>query len=142
MPGVIFQMSLKSQYFCCFFMTGIIWLIQLVHYPAFKFIDESKFKKFHSFHSTRITYIVAPVMAIELLTAFALCFSVQAVYIWNFILVLILWALTGFVSVPIHNSLTEGNDIKKINQLVKTNWFRTAIWTFRSMAILFFITTQ
>ncbi len=142
MPGVIFQMSLKAQYFCCFFMTGIIWLIQLVHYPAFKYIDESKFEKFHSFHSTRITYIVAPVMAFELLTAFALCFSVQTIYIWNFILVLILWALTGFVSVPLHNSLTEGYDIKKINQLVKTNWYRTAIWTFRSMAILYFITTQ
>ena len=142
MPGVIFQASLKAQYFCCFFMTGIIWLIQLVHYPAFKFIDENKFKEFHSFHSSKITYIVAPVMALELLTAFALCWLSQAVYIWNFILVLVLWALTGFVSVPLHNSLAGNYDLKKVNQLVNTNWFRTAIWTFRSAAILYFITTQ
>ena len=139
MSVVPFQLSLTAQYFCCFFMTGLIWLIQLVHYPAFKFIDEKKFKEFHMFHSSRITYIVVPVMAIELLTAFILCFSVEPVYIVNFILVLILWGLTVFVSVPIHNSLTLGHDLKEINQLVKTNWFRTAIWTFRSVFLVYFI---
>lgn len=142
MPGIIFQSALKAQYFCCFFMTGIIWLIQILHYPSFKFIAENRFKEFHSFHSSRITYIVAPVMVVELLTAFALCWSNQAVYTWNFILVILLWALTGFISVPIHNSLSVIYDLKKIDQLVNTNWFRTAIWTFRSAAILYFITSQ
>ncbi len=120
-------------------MSGIIWLIQVVHYPAFKFIEPNKFKQFHS---SRITYIVAPIMALELLSAFALCWLSQTIYTWNFILVLLLWALTGFVSVPLHNSLAGNYDLKKINQLVKTNWYRTAIWTFRSAAIIHFIITQ
>ncbi len=140
MLAVPFQLSLTAQYFCCFFMTGVIWLVQLVHYPAFKFVDENKFKEFDIFHSSRITCIVAPVMGIELLTAFILCFSAEPAFIGNFTLVLILWGLTGFVSVPIHNSLTAGYDLKKINQLVLTNWFRTAVWTFRSVFLMYFLT--
>lgn len=137
-----FQVLFTLQAFSCFFMAGLIWLIQVVHYPSFAFVDNNRFLEFHSFHSKKITFIVLPVMTIEITTAFLLCLSWSQIFIWNFISVIALWVLTGLVSVPIHNSLTAGMDLKKIHRLVITNWLRTAVWTVRSVAILYFLITR
>lgn len=137
-----FQILITLQAFSCFFMTGLIWLIQVVHYPGFAYVDNKQFSEFHSFHSKKITFIVLPVMAIELLSAFFLCLSWDQIFIWNFISVIILWVLTGLVSVPIHNSLIAGVDLTKIRRLVLTNWLRTAMWTVRSVFILYFLITR
>lgn len=137
-----FQVLITLQAFSCFFMAGLIWLVQLVHYPGFTFVESKQFLEFHAFHSKKITFIVLPVMTIELMTAFLLSLSWNQIFIWNFISVVILWVLTGLVSVPIHSSLTAGMDLKKIHRLVLTNWFRTATWTVRSIAILYFLITR
>ena len=137
-----YQVLIAIQAFSCFFMTGLIWMVQLVHYPGFAYIEKNRFAEFHLFHSKKITYIVLPVMAFELVTAFILCLSWDQIFIWNFISVIVLWLLTGLVSVPIHSSLSAKMDLKKIRRLVMTNWFRTATWTFRSAAILYFIITR
>ncbi len=138
----LLQILICVQAFGCFFMTGLIWLIQLVHYPSFEFVDKNQFSYFHEFHSKKITFIVAPVMFIELVTAFLLCFTPEKIFVGNFILVIILWALTGLVSVPIHNRLAAKYDLKNIKLLVSTNWFRTIIWNFRSILILLFMLTH
>ena len=54
------------------FMTGLIWLIQLVHYPLMDRIPPDGFIEFHQSHSFRITWIVAPVMLLELMTSILL----------------------------------------------------------------------
>ncbi len=138
----LFQVLTVLQAFSCFFMAGLIWLIQLVHYPGLAFVDSKRFLEFHSFHSKKITFIVLPIMTVELVTAFLLSLSWNQIFIWNFISVITLWVLTGLVSVPIHNSLTAAMDLKKIHRLVITNWFRTAVWTVRSIAILYFLITR
>jgi hypothetical protein len=45
------NLLMLGQIFSCFFMTGVIWLIQIVHYPAFALIDPNKFLEFHAMHS-------------------------------------------------------------------------------------------
>ena len=55
-----------------FLLTGVIWTIQLVHYPSFHFIDKLSFTNFHNFHERRISIIVMPLMLIELITSIAL----------------------------------------------------------------------
>jgi hypothetical protein len=127
---------ITAQVFSCFFMTGLIWLIQLVHYPAFYFIDPKSFLKFHAFHSQSITWIVGPVMGIELVTAIGLCLlRTQIVYI-NLFSVLVLWALTALVSVPIHIQLAQSLNLELVRQLIMTNWFRTCIWSLRALAMI------
>jgi hypothetical protein len=52
-------------------MTGIIWFVQLVQYPSFAQVDAASFPAFHERHSAAISIIVAPLMILEALSAFA-----------------------------------------------------------------------
>ena len=117
----------------------IIWIVQLVHYPTFRFVDPSKFIAFHNFHTNNITYVVAPLMIAELIVAGLLVFKTSSAFtIVNIGLVVATWVLTFAISVPLHNKLAEaGFDEKVINQLCKTNWLRTGVWTLRFFAAVY-----
>jgi hypothetical protein len=47
-------------------------------------------------------------------------------------LVLVIWATTGLVQVPLHARLTQGFDAAAHRRLVATNWVRTAAWALRA----------
>jgi hypothetical protein len=51
--------------------------------------------------------------------------------LWSLALVLLIWAVTFFISVPFHNRLAQGFDYISIDGLVRTNWLRTLAWTAR-----------
>lgn len=117
-------------------MTSLIWMIQILHYPSFHYIanlSSMQSSSFHQFHSTRISFIVIPLMLIELVTAFYLAMKVSfAPLSWqtiNFGLVLALWAVTFLVQIPHHTELTKSFTSKEVQDLVAFNWIRTAIWT-------------
>lgn len=57
-----------------FALTGLIWTVQLVHYPTFRYVSASQFVAFETFHQRRMSYVVVPLMSIELGTAMALLF--------------------------------------------------------------------
>lgn len=120
-------------------MTGLIWYIQLVHYPAFRFVEGMQFSKFHNFHSIRTGYIVMPVMILELISSAALWFSEDwfSLNAIGFYLVAAIWASTFFLSVPIHSLLKQVRDKGAIERLIKTNWIRTILWTFKSALSMF-----
>lgn len=117
-------------------MFGLIWLVQLVLYPAFAYVEASQFRKFHFLHTQRITFIVGPLMCLELASSLGV-FLLQPNVHWGIGLGLTvaIWLLTVFVSVPIHNRLgivDVGDEREEyIVRLVRTNWFRTIAWTLR-----------
>lgn len=120
--------------FCTFFLTGLIWVIQLVHYPSFRFVKEPDFAAFHRHHSFSIGVIVMPLMITELITSFLLFlsdswFGYQAI---GFYLVVLIWISTAALSVPAHASLGSGRNPEAIEKLISTNWFRTLFWTIKS----------
>ena len=124
----------------CLFMTGLIWTIQLIHYPAFRYIDMSKFTDFTQFHGRNITPITALPMVLELLTgALLLYYFKDFFYSLNFFLILLVWASTFFLSVPIHVQLSSLRDEVLIEKLILTNWPRTILWTLRSGLLLWMI---
>ncbi|MEN9835903.1 MAG: hypothetical protein RL011_2096 [Pseudomonadota bacterium] len=127
--------NFKVQMACCLLMTGLIWLVQLVHYPSFHLVNPQRFQEFHDQHSSRISFIVAPLMGLELVTAILLVYERSDSYIWwlNLLGMVLIWACTAFLSVPLHNQLTNGYDYDKVNALVLTNWPRTLLWTARSI---------
>lgn len=128
---------LATHVFSCFALTGLIWTIQLVHYPAFHFVDSARFTEFHGFHSFRITLIVMPLMAIEAGTALFLALERNTPAWWaNLAGVAAIWALTAFVSVPIHGGLAAGAAPALIARLVATNWPRTLLWSVRAVALV------
>jgi hypothetical protein len=122
----------------CALMTGLIWVVQLVHYPTFRFISEEVFQDFSLFHTTKITIIVMPAMLLELASALLLSVFIPIPLIWlNLVLNLSLFALTFFLSVPLHSKLAESKDKNSIEKLIKTNWPRTIIWTLRSVLLAY-----
>ncbi|MBO6523446.1 MAG: hypothetical protein JJ971_06465 [Balneolaceae bacterium] len=128
--NLIFLINLSAS----LFLTGLIWTIQLVHYPAFHFVDEADFLNFHPFHNRRISFIVIPVMITELITSGFLwwndeLFSLNAI---GFYLVCLIWTSTFLLSVPNHAKLAKGKDDIVITSLVNTNWVRTILWTVKA----------
>ena len=122
-------------------MVGVIWTIQLVHYPLFAGVGADGFTAYESQHAQRITWIVLPLMFAELLTAGWLAWTMPAALpgwsVWAGLgLVGVIWASTGLLQVPLHNTLSGGFDAAAHERLVATNWVRTAAWTLRGGLVL------
>ena len=84
------------------FLVGLIWTIQIVHYPLFASVGMEDYAAYQNLHMSRITYVVAPVMLTELLTGIYFVFvatgSIDRRYLWfGFALILIIWISTLFV---------------------------------------------
>ena len=54
------------------FMLGVIWLIQVVSYPLFSYVNTNGFKKYHSDHMEKITPLLSIVMLPEAVVALRL----------------------------------------------------------------------
>lgn len=118
-------------------MFGVIWVVQLVHYPLFSGVGAEGFAAYEAAHKVRITPIVFPAMLLELGTAVWLVWNrpeiVPAWLVWAGLgLVGVVWLSTAFVQVPLHTALSAGFDGETHARLVATNWVRTAAWTLRA----------
>lgn len=120
-------------------MMGIIWFVQLNHYPLFHEI-KANFTNYEAEHVRRTSYVIMPLMLLEFVTAFLLI-NRQPGWFWisNFILLLLIWGSTFFIQVPLHNSLQGNYNEKTVNQLINSNWVRTILWTIRSISLLIMI---
>lgn len=122
--------------FSSFFLCGLIWTIQLVHYPFFIYGDRKDHKAAMDFHRTRISYIVIPVMLIELFTSAWLAFKSSEhewIHIAGFLSVLLIWIITFTKQVPLHSKLSEHYNYTTIRKLVRSNWWRTLFWSIKSL---------
>ncbi len=124
------------------FMTGVIWIVQLVHYPSFFFISEKKFIDFEKFHRYRISLIVLPVMIIEIFSGFFLAYKYPGLFLTNvfissLIILLVIWATTFGVSVRMHEKLSKERNLESIRVLVQSNWVRTLGWSLRLILLSF-----
>ncbi len=118
-------------------LVGLIWTIQLVQYPSFAYVGAAEFMGFHDHHSTRISWIVAPLMGGELLTGLALFWvgpaGLGAGLLWaGLALIALNWVWTACVAMPLHARL-RGADRSHAPSLVRANWVRTAAWSARGL---------
>ena len=125
-------------------MFGVILMVQWVHYPLFRHVGAADYSVYQAEHMRRITWIVGPLMSIELGTAVALAWAPPAgVPPWQagvgLGLVVLIWGTTGFVQVPLHAALTEGFDPAAHRRLVRTNWIRTLAWALRAGLVLWML---
>ncbi len=123
------------------FMTGIIWFVQIVHYPLFVSIGSLEFPEYEQRHASRTTWVVAPPMLVEGVSALLLCwFQPQPVSTWQLwaglALVCVIWFSTAVLQVPCHEALARGADPAIQHRLTSTNWIRTAAWSLRGMLAL------
>ncbi len=117
-------------------MVGLIWFVQVVHYPLFSSVGQSPFPEYERLHQKRTTLVVAPLMLIEALTATLILTtdlspSARDLAWIGWVLLLLIWLSTAFLQVPLHRRLAEGYDPLAVRRLVRTNWSRTIAWTVR-----------
>ena len=119
-------------------MVGIIWVIQLLHYPTFHFIKESDYVEFQHFHMQRISFIVVPAMILELLSAFMLVYYIRSNLLnFGLIILLVIWLITFVFFTKLHQSLLEGYDKIIVDKLVQINWSRTVLWSLRLIILIY-----
>ena len=125
------------------FLAGLIWFVQVVHYPSFARVGPEAFAAYHRGHTTLTTRVVILPMCVELLTALALLLpayrppSVPLGWaVAGAALVAVLWASTALLQVPAHNRLAAGGWSPEVcESLCRWNWIRTAGWTARAVLL-------
>lgn len=132
--------------FATWAMTGLIWCIQVVHYPLFAAVDREQFAGFERAHQGRITWVVAPLMLAELATAVLLWLDPPQAewrpwFVAGLALLGVVWLSTALLQVPAHRRLSAGYDRDAHRDLVRTNWIRTAAWTMRSLLLILLLAT-
>ena len=122
-------------------MVSLIWLIQILHYPSFIYVDRDQYESFQKFHMKKISFIVMPLMVTEFLTsAYILLFGNnenEYLFTLSFILLLVIWGLTIFIFSNIHQELSLGYNQRIIFSLIHLNWIRTILWSLRLMMLVF-----
>lgn len=126
------------------FMAGVIWFVQLVHYPLFASVGPSQFARYEIEHAGRTTWIAAPAMLIEAATSVLLLWvrpdaiSMEIAAAGGLLTGLI-WVSTFAMQVPLHARLSIGFEPSLHRSLVATNWIRTSAWTGRAWLALLMI---
>ena len=120
------------------FMTGVIWIIQILHYPLFNMVGRENFAAYETAHTNLITLVVMPAMLLELIFTAIIFFapptSIPSSLNWlNAVLLGIVWLSTAFLQVPQHSILSSGFDEKAYQTLVNSNWIRTVAWSVKAV---------
>jgi hypothetical protein len=125
------------------FMTGLIWFVQIVHYPLFALVGEPCFASYEPAHARLTTFVVGPVMVVEALAAtLLLALSPRPLVFLSALLLLVIWLSTALLQVPRHNRLAQGFDARAHRFLVRTNWIRTVAWTLRSLLSVYMLSVH
>jgi len=117
----------------------LIWLVQLVIYPSFKYYNSTDLKLWHNTYTGRMTIVVLPLMLSQLVFSITLLLKSNwsTYHIFDSVLVLTTWLLTFIIFVPLHQNIDNTKHTSKsIHKLVKYNWVRTFLWSL--IAILSF----
>lgn len=122
-------------------MTGVIWFVQVVHYPLFAAAGQETFAAYERRHTALTTWIVGPPMLVEAGTAgLLLWFRPLGVELSQVIagiaLLAVCWLSTALLQVPCHERLSQGFDAIVHRRLVRTNWLRTVAWSLRALLTL------
>ncbi|MEM7139607.1 MAG: hypothetical protein AAF548_01165 [Actinomycetota bacterium] len=121
-------------------MGGLIWFVQVVHYPLFAAVGDNRFVAYEHDHTRRTAWVVGPFMAVEGVTALVLLGSpIEGVRLLAFVgaaLLAAVHASTVLLQVPAHRRLSSEADPTVMRRLVATNWIRTVGWSARSVVAM------
>ena len=134
-------MVLLAQAAATFFMVGVIWFVQVVHYPLFASVGAPDFSAYSIKHTRLTGLVLGPPMLLEAVTAVALAIWtpswISASLAWTgLLLVGGIWLSTALLQVPRHTTLGRGFDPAAHRFLVSSNWLRTVLWSLRGLVVL------
>ena len=125
-------------------MVGLIWFVQIVHYPLMAQVGSNDFSRFETEHQRLTTWVVAPLMLGEFATAILLLWhrpqGCSQTLVWlGLALLAIIWLATYTVQVPQHTALAASFNAEVHRSLVNGNWIRTLAWSARGGLVLWIV---
>lgn len=119
-------------------MTGLIWFVQVVHYPLFSDVGPDDFVAYETEHQRRTAWVVGPLMGIEGVAALAVAATQRGeiglvLPLTGLALLALIHASTVLIQVPAHTQLARSADAATKRRLVRTNWIRTIGWSLRTV---------
>jgi hypothetical protein len=139
------MLVLAAQALASSAMCGVIWFVQVVHYPLFGGVDGARAAGYAIENQRRTSRVVLPFMIVELAAAVAITvwpppLIGREVAFAGLALVVVLWASTLIVQVPLHGRLArDGHAPAVVAALVRTNWLRTIGWTARAILAVWMV---
>ncbi len=141
MPDAVPALLWLTHLAATLFLVGLIWVVQVVHYPLFARVGPEQFHDYWRGHTRLITWLVAPSMLTEGATG-VLLFAARPpglslpLLVFAFGMLTLNWLSTWLVQIPLHERLGRRFDPATLRHLVLTNWVRTAAWTLRGVLVL------
>jgi hypothetical protein len=119
-------------------MVGVIWFVQLVHYPLLSVVPVDSAKAVAVEHQRRTGWVVMVPMTVEGVTTLLLLAMVPAGVAWFVpwlagIPLAVALLATVLLSVPRHARMAANPDESVGRELVTTNWIRTIAWSLRGV---------
>ena len=130
---------IEANRLASFGLVVLIWLVQVVIYPAFAEIAPDRFALWHAGYTRAVTWIVAPLMLaqVALLGWLAVARPSPRVLLAAG-MVAVAWVATFALAVPAHDTLqASGLDRAVVARLVTGNWVRTITWTLAFLPLHF-----
>jgi len=129
-----------------FFMLGLTWFVQVVHYPLFPMVGRDDFPGYHVRHSTLTTWVVLPPMVVELASSIFLAVEPPSggsgLALAGAVLAVSIWALTALAAAPAHGRIGRaGLDSASLRSLLAISWVRTLLWTAHAVVVVLLLST-
>lgn len=146
----VYELALALHAAATLALAGLIWFVQIVHYPMFIRIGAADLARCEREHQIRTTYVVAPLMIAELVSAIGVVLMTDAGLAsgagsgpawFGLALVAMIWLWTFAVMVPVHRRLErvagEADQARSVvRRLVRLNAVRTIAWSVRGLIAL------
>jgi hypothetical protein len=128
------QLLVTTHLISTLLMVGVIWTVQIVHYPLMALVGTERFATYEAAHAPRMAAVVLLPWSVQGVTvAWLLLIPTTGVargLVWaSAIAAIVPVIVTVAVSVPAHRTLADGFDDAVHRRLVRTNWLRTAGWS-------------
>lgn len=136
MADVVLLLNLVAT----FTMVGVIWFVQVVHYPLLAVVPVESASTVAVDHQRRTGWVVMLPMTIEGFTTLGLLKWVPEGVAWwvpwlNGVFLAVALGCTVLLSVPRHARMAAKPDPSVGRELVLTNWPRTIAWSARGVVV-------
>ena len=143
MPDVVLVLNLVAT----LVMVGVIWFVQIVHYPLLAVVPVESAAEVAVDHQRRTGWVVMLPMTVEGFTTLGLLKWVPEGVAWwvpwlNGVFLAVALGCTVFLSVPRHARMAAHPDKSVGRELVLTNWPRTIAWTARGLVVAMMLLTR
>lgn len=111
----------------------LIWMVQLLIYPSFKYFNSDGLGKWHKIYAGNMTVIVAPMMFAQIYMVYHFWTyypDMVAPNIIYTIIVALTWITTFIFFIPMHAAIDKDpTDLALLKKLTNYNWMRVVLWT-------------